>query len=120
MKILEKDIQKAILTCLELKRIFHWRNNTGAFKTEGGGFMKFGQRGSPDIFVVKPGLVDLAVSGDYAKAGGMSKFGQIYGIEVKAPKGAQSDFQRAWQAEFEKAGGIYILARSLDEVKKIL
>ncbi len=100
MKILEKDIQKAILSYLELKRIFHWRNNTGAFKTEGGGFMKFGQRGSPDIFVVKAG--------------------QIIGLEVKAPKGTQSDYQLSWQISFQEAGGLYYIVRSLDEVIKIL
>jgi len=46
--------------------------------------------------------------------------GKSYGIEVKKPKEKQSDEQKEWQAKFENAGGIYILARSLDDVMEIL
>jgi hypothetical protein len=38
------------------------------------------------------------------------------GIEVKAPKGKQSEHQRELQKKLEAAGGKYILAYSLDEL----
>ena len=55
--------------------------------------------GLPDIVAIKDGI--------------------YIGIEVKAPKGKQSESQKAIQAEIEKAGGKYIVARSLDDVKVI-
>jgi hypothetical protein len=92
----ESEIQKQILDYLALRHIFHYRNNSGAFKREDGHFYRFGATGSPDIVCV--------INGQYV------------GIEVKAPKGKQSEHQKAFQEELERAGGIYILAHSLDEV----
>ena len=95
----EHDAQKAILDWLAYRRIFHWRNNTGAMVSEYKGktrFMRFGSVGSPDIFVLKNGV--------------------CYGIEVKGPKGTQSDAQKEFQVRFEVAGGVYILAKGIDEV----
>lgn len=97
MKSTEKETQAAILSYLELKRVFHWRNNTGSFKTERGGFYRFGTPGSPDIFAVRPP-------------------GQIIGIEVKDTKGRLNENQLAFRQSFEAVGGIYVLARSLDDV----
>ncbi len=96
----EHDIQKTILEFLNLKRIFSWRNNSGAVvaqnKNGSTRFFRYGAVGSPDVFAVKSGI--------------------IYGIEVKSKIGKQSPAQAEFQLGFEKAGGIYILARSLDDV----
>lgn len=103
MKLLESDIQRTILDWLCLHRIFHWRNNVGAFKGEYGGknrFIRFGWPGSPDIFVINRG--------------------RILGIEVKGPRGKQSPQQKEFANGFAHAGGIYILARSLEDVTKEL
>jgi hypothetical protein len=95
----EGDIQKQILGYLALKRIFHYRNNSGAFKRDDGHFYRFGATGSPDIICV--------VKGQYA------------GIKVKQTKGRQSDHQKEFQ-NLEAAGGKYILAFDLDDVMKPL
>lgn len=96
LKELEKDVQRTILDWLELKRIFHYRNNTGAFKDAGtGAWYKFGAVGSPDIIVVKDG--------------------KFIGIECKSTTGKQSDNQKEFQLALELAGGRYVLAHSLDE-----
>lgn len=92
----EKETQKAILQYLEAKRIFHYRNNSGATKTEHGSFLRYGYPGSPDIIAV--------VKGTYI------------GIEVKDIKGKLSPSQIAFQKELEKAGGIYIVARDIDTI----
>jgi hypothetical protein len=42
--------------------------------------------------------------------------GKAFGIEVKAQRGQQRDAQKKWQAAWEKRGGIYILAKSLQDV----
>jgi hypothetical protein len=95
----EKETQKLILEWLGYQKIFHYRNNSGGMvstykdKTY---FMKFGAPGSPDIICV--------VKGRYI------------GIEVKSDIGVQSDSQKDFQERLEKAGGLYILARSLDDV----
>lgn len=96
----ESDIQKAILDYLCARRIFHYRNNTGAAKMQNGRFVSFGIKGAPDIVCVHKG--------------------KYIGIEVKSEKGKQSDEQKAFQKALEFAGGIYILARSLDDVRAML
>jgi hypothetical protein len=45
----ETEIQAAILDYLRLKGRFFWRNNSGAFKTERGGFFRVGTPGAPDM-----------------------------------------------------------------------
>lgn len=95
-KVSEKDIQKAIIEYLGYKKVFFYRNNSGAFKRDDGHFYRFGALGSPDIVCVIAS--------------------QYIGIEVKAPKAKQSDHQKAFQQALEVAGGKYILAYSLDDV----
>jgi hypothetical protein len=60
----ESETQKQILDYLALKRIFHYRNNSGAFVDSQKHFYRFGALGSPDIICVIKG--------------------QYVGIEVKA------------------------------------
>lgn len=47
---------------------------------------------------------------------GVMSPGRAFGIEVKSVNGRQRDVQRAFQDAWEKRGGIYILARSLEDV----
>jgi hypothetical protein len=113
-KVRERDVQKLILDYLKWHRIFHWRQNVGSMAGKYKGkdwFVRFGYRGMPDIFLMR--LVANVWNVNHAVP-------QIIGIEVKAPNGEQSQMQREFQTEFEKAGGIYILARSLEDVTKRL
>ncbi|MBI5724619.1 MAG: hypothetical protein HZA50_11710 [Planctomycetes bacterium] len=43
--------------------------------------------------------------------------GRYVGIECKAPQGRQSFPQRHWQNIIEKAGGVYLLARSVEDIR---
>ena len=100
-KIREKDIQKSILDYLRFRRIFCWKNNTvGIYKKDTGHYIPSQSVGSPDIFAVKDA--------------------KIYGIEVKAKGGKLSEKQRKWAWDFEEAGGIYLLAYSLEDLKKVV
>lgn len=91
----EARVLHAILAYLKARKIFHWRQNVGAIKTDHG-FMRFGSAGQPDV---------MAIIG-----------GKFYAIEAKSAAGRQSDDQKAWQARCEAAGGVYILARSVDDI----
>lgn len=96
----EALVQNAVIEYLTYKRYFFWRNNTGALKTEYGGFVRFGTVGSPDIFVVRGG--------------------EIIGLEIKAPKGGkQSDAQKAFEEGFTRAGGRYYLVTSVDQLQAL-
>ena len=108
LKETERDIQKTILQYLELKKIFHWRNNSGSIFSQYKGktrMIKLGTTGSPDIFVLQ-----------YSTHNCYHNEISIIGIEIKTKTGKQSLEQIVWQEEFEKVGGRYILARSLDDV----
>lgn len=91
----ERDILRACLDHLSNKRVFHWRTNTGAFKT-GERFIRFGVPGVPDILACVKG--------------------QMLGIEVKGPSGEQSQAQKEFQTALEQAGGRYLLIRSVEEL----
>jgi hypothetical protein len=43
---------------------------------------------------------------------------KVYFIEVKGPNGIQSYHQKVFQERIEKAGGIYILVRKLEDLIK--
>lgn len=101
----EHDVQKQILEYLSLKRIFHYRNNSGMVFSEYKGrkrAFRVGVVGGPDIVCVLP-IMGLGV---------------MLGIEVKSINGKQLDTQKQFQYNLEKAGGIYLLVRSLDETIK--
>ena len=94
----EGKIQKEILEYLTLERVFHWRqNNLPVFDPRINGYRSHtGMKGVPDIICVIKG--------------------QFVGIEVKTPKGKQSPDQVFFQKRLEANGGVYILAKSLDDV----
>lgn len=94
----EKDIQHAIFQFLRIKNVFCWRNNTGSVKMDDR-FVSFGMKGSSDLFALHKGM--------------------FYAIEVKAPKGVQSPAQKQFQSDVEVSGGVYVLARSVDDVIRL-
>ena len=103
----ESDIQAAILIYItSLPGSYFERRNTGASKYRDANgkewYVKFGVKGAPDI------------QGTLKTQWG----GQAIGIECKRLKGGkQSTEQKQWQRNFERAGGLYILARSVSDVR---
>jgi hypothetical protein len=96
----ETLIVKSILGALQLrykKKAFFWRNNTGAMKTEGGGFVRFGATGSSDILGI------------------LAPTGRFIALEVKTAKGKTSPAQEAWLAEARALGAVAGVVRSIDE-----
>ena len=96
----EHDIQALILIYVtSLPYTFAFRMNTGKARM-GGRFVTFGIPGQPDIFAIIQG--------------------RFVGIEVKTVVGRQSKDQKNWQRNCERAGGLYILARSVEDVRVTL
>ncbi len=97
----EAEIQRAIMHAIgALHGALVWRNNVGAARTAGGRVVRFGTPGSPDI---------MAIVG-----------GRFVGIEVKSRRGKLSTRQRRWRAACEAAGGVYIVARCVDDVQGVI
>lgn len=72
-----------------------YRNNTGALPNRQGRMVTFGLKGSADILGVHRG--------------------RAVAIEAKTPTGRQRTSQVRFQEAWERAGGIYILARSASD-----
>lgn len=101
----ETLLVKSILGALQLRyknRGKFWRNNTGATRTEAGGFVRFGAVGSPDILGV------------------LSPEGRLVAIEVKTAKGKTSPAQDAWLLEAKNLGAVVGVARSLDDAFRLV
>lgn len=92
-RIAESAILSEVLVAVSaLPYGMFWRNNTGSLPGANGRWIRFGVVGSPDIL------------GCY--------HGQFVGIEVKNATGALSMPQKRFRETLERAGGIYIVARS--------
>jgi len=99
----EAVIQQNIRLALGMRDdIFMFRINVGVFRPLHGD-QRRAIRSAPD------GTPDLI---------GVMQPGRAFAIEVKAAKGQQREAQKNWQKAWEKRGGIYILARSVDDVYK--
>ena len=78
-----------------------WRQNTGAARTSRGALVRFGIPGQADISGILSG-------------------GRRIEIECKTKTGRQTKEQKAWQAMIERFGGLYVLARSVEDVRRAL
>ena len=111
VKVREKDVQRAICDYLSLKKLFYIRMNTGAVTATYNGkqrFFRFGEKGMADIYVRK-----LTQVGPY-------RYQRTIWVEVKSPTGRQSEDQQEFQKRVEALGDLYILARSIDDVRGVV
>ncbi|MCC7015028.1 MAG: hypothetical protein IT454_20865 [Planctomycetes bacterium] len=79
-----------------------WRSNVLVARDQSGRVVRAGVKGQADI------------------SGILAPSGRRIEIECKTAAGRQSPEQRRWQAMIEKYGGIYVLARSVDDVERAL
>jgi len=100
--VIEAVLQRLVLARLnELPGVRVWRFNVGAARDpRSGRVYKFGVPGQADL-----GGLMLLPSG----------IGQRLEVELKKRDGRQDADQKIWQAEIERYGGLYILARSLSD-----
>ena len=97
----EKAIQNAILRAFGTRPDLRiWRANVGVARI-GRRVVRFGVPGQADLTGVLPN-------------------GRRIEIEVKSPDGRQSEDQANFQRMIERFGGLYVLARSVDDVQKAI
>lgn len=94
----ERDIVRPCLEALQLQYgVTAWRNQAGEVKLASGHWMKLGAAGSPDIV-------------------GFLSDGRFLGIEVKTRTGKERVAQAAMRTAVREADGVWIIARSVDEM----
>jgi len=101
MKVSEAMVLKDVTHFLTLKGVYFWRNNSGAYKSESGAFVRFGKKGTSDIVGVYPG-------------------GRFFAVECKKPGGKLSDEQIEFLKSVRLHGGVVCVAESVDDVDKCL
>jgi len=102
---LESAIVRQCLDYLALCRIPAWRNNTGAMRSEYKGksrFVRFSVPGCSDILGILPPL------------------GRLLAVECKRPGGKVSPAQQAFLGLVERAGGLAVVAYSLDDLASVM
>ena len=102
----ETELVRLVLEYLALKKIWAYRVNTGALRDKTGRPVFFGVKGHPDIVARK-------------KPVGYTGFsGRVVWIECKSPKGKLSEAQEEWRKIAALHGDVFIVARSLDDVRE--
>lgn len=97
----ERDIQNDILRAFGTRSWLRlWRANVGVARI-GCRVVRFGVPGQADLTGILPG-------------------GRRLEIEAKSPDGVQTQDQRNYQLMIERFGGLYVLARSVDDVRRAL
>ena len=82
-------------------RLRVWRSNVLVAKDKSGRVIRAGVKGQADISGILMG-------------------GRRIEIEVKSKTGQQRPEQKKWQAMIERFGGVYVLARSTDDVERAI
>ena len=105
----EAEIQHAILKRWGAHpRVRLWRSNSGRawVETSGGGF--------------RPMQVNVSGIGDLTGWVTIDDRAVFLSIECKSLTGRQRESQKAFQRVLESMGGIYIIARSVEDVDAVL
>ena len=91
-----------------------FRNNSGAYKDpRSGRVIRYGlATGSADLIGWQSVLITQDMVGQ--------RFARFVSVEVKAPKGRMTPEQETWRAAVLKAGGIAVVARSVEDVRFLL
>lgn len=110
----EAGVQSAIRLALgSAPGVRMFRNSVGMHRTEDGRVIRYGLLpGSGDLI----GWRSVVITPDMVG----QRFAQFVSIEVKTPKGAVRPDQELWAENVRKAGGIAVIARSVDDVKFLL
>ncbi len=108
---IQQDIRLALGQTPGL-RVF--RQNVGAYKDpRSGRVIRYGLcTGSADLIGWQSVVITPAMVGQ--------RFARFVSIEVKTPSGRLSPEQETWQAAVQKAGGIAVVARSVDDIRFLL
>ena len=100
----EKVVLRACVAYLATRGdVVWWRSNNAGVRVGDGAtrYAFHGRKGVPDIICILRG-------------------GRFLGVECKSATGKQSPEQKAFQAEIERVGGLYLLVRSAEALHSFL
>jgi hypothetical protein len=98
-RISEAEVVRRVMEYLSLSGIPYYRMNSGAYRTENGGFVRFGAKGMSDIYAIGPG-------------------GRSVWIECKRPKGGVvSPYQQSFIDCVKRHGGVAVIVTSLESLE---
>lgn len=98
-KVTEADVLRAVDQWLTLKRMPHWRMNSGGLKNNRGRLVLFGARGMADFYTIGPAGISIW-------------------IECKRPDGGVvSAAQREFLDRINRHGGIGIVVSSVESLE---
>jgi hypothetical protein len=100
----ESAYLRAILDYFMVTHILAYRMNTGAHVVTN----EYGNRRT--IRYGSPGMADIIAF----------PYQHVLWVEVKAERGKQSEYQKAFQNTVEEVGHTYLLARSIDDVERCI
>ena len=105
---IQQDIRLSLGQCPGIRT---FRNNCGAYKDpRSGRLVRYGlATGSADLI----GWQTVTITPDMVG----QRFARFLSIEVKTPTGRLSPEQETWRAAVLKAGGIAVVARSVEDVR---
>jgi len=99
-KVYESSVVDACIKWLCAQGLFCWRNNSGAYKPEGGNsYVRYGYPGSSDILAI-------------------NKQGTLVCIECKSDTGKLTDKQIAFGQKITASNGVYVMARGIDDLER--
>ena len=94
----------ACIRWLYWHKVFVWRNNVGGYKDPASKrFIRYGLPGSSDLLGIMPAA--------------SARPGTFIGIECKSDIGKLTEAQERFRDRIEADGGIYVLARSVDDLE---
>ena len=111
----EGQLQRLVIDWLAAKHIFSMRMNSGTLMGASGRPVTFGIPGCTDILAFPRNPIVL-FKGQAPWETIVDRFIPTW-IELKAPKGKQSDLQKSFQAQVEAEGHRYLLVHSLEELE---
>jgi hypothetical protein len=71
--VLEAGVIRAVDEYLAAMRVPHWRMNSGALKTERGGFIRFGSKGMADFYAIGPAGISVWIECKRTEGGRLSE-----------------------------------------------
>jgi hypothetical protein len=107
---IQQDIRLALGQCPGIRA---FRNNCGAIKDRNNRLVRYGLvTGSADLIGWQSVVITEAMVGQ--------RFARFLSVEVKTPTGRLSPEQETWRQAVLKAGGIAVVARSVDDIKFLI
>ena len=108
----ESVLMAEIMLAMSDMGLLVWRQHVGTYRPiHGGAPIKIGLTGMSDIGAIVPKIVTPKMVG--------TTIGLAVQVEVKTATGRESEAQATWGRVVRNKGGIYVLARSVDDIRII-